>query len=125
MHVGVQDAIAQRLSGGIEGFYEQFVEPLRAQDTDGCLNSGDYWSYYSDMMKLRESLGDRAIVMTFESLKTDFRTEVDRLATFLEVDLSEDKFTALARHVSMEAMLDRGSVTVRIGRAWSVTTKMR
>merc|ERR1711998_372981 len=81
----------------------------------GCSNTGDYWSYYANMMQLREEVGQRAIVMTFEALKTDFRTEVERLATFLEIELTDEKFMALAKHVSMDEMLARGVPTVRKG----------
>ena len=45
----------------------------------GCF--GDYYTYYAGMCALADDLGeDRAMVVSYERLRADFRAEVERLA---------------------------------------------
>ena len=53
-----------------------------------------------EMAELHEQLGSRSFFTFYEKLKLDFEGEIQRLAAFLGVPLSEEKFEALARHVS-------------------------
>ena len=54
--------------------------------------------------------------MTFyETLQAEFRGEVERLASFLHVPLSDAKFRALAKRASFDDMKEKGAVTTRKG----------
>ena len=108
----------ERVAAGPEACSRGFLIRLLPEqfDLDECkYNSGDYFSYYKHMMLLREVLGDRAIVMTYEALQEDFVAEVQRLAHFLDVPLSDAKIQAVAEFASMDASSARGSLTVHKG----------
>jgi len=114
----LQEVFRQRVAEGPEASSRGFLIPLLPEHMnlgDCKYNSGDYFSYYKNMMLLRESLGDRAIVMTYEALQEDFEAEVQRLAQFLGIELSEAKLGSVAQFASMGASSKRGSITVHKG----------
>ena len=122
MPAGTISAAASRVAKSIVGEAEGGLGALAdafntKQPADRTGTFGDYYTYYSGMCGLADSLGqDRAIVLSYEALRGDFRREVERLAAFLGVGpLSEAKFEAVARRTSMDTMRSAGIVTVNKG----------
>jgi len=78
--------------------------------------SGDYWRYYRDLAALVSTIGpDRALLTFYETLQTDFESEVRRLADFLGIPLTATKLEKLAKFVAFDNMSSRGILTTRKG----------
>eukprot|EP00658_Telonema_sp_P-2_P009376 TRINITY_DN13512_c0_g1_i2.p1 TRINITY_DN13512_c0_g1~~TRINITY_DN13512_c0_g1_i2.p1 ORF type:complete len:252 (+),score=70.42 TRINITY_DN13512_c0_g1_i2:80-835(+) len=99
--------------GDLEGFFNAWI------DTEAVLRPGaigDYFCFYQDQIELAHELGEeRAQVFLYEDMWADFDSELDRLARFLDMTLSDRKFEAIKDHTAISAMKHRKVVTVNKG----------
>ena len=100
-HLSSQEKFQQETAEGLEGMIPGFLDDVQAPH-DGA--AGDYFNYYNKFLKIRDQMGDNMIIFTYEELTANFRVEVERLAVFLGVALTEAKFTALEERTSLDSM---------------------
>ena len=94
---------ALRVAGGPHGFqgeWEDFAELF----LDGCVESGSYWEWYENWWAAKQANDDQILWVNFETLKTDLRGEVERIAQFMELPLEPAELDLVAEGSTFEAM---------------------
>lgn len=111
----IREQYTQWVDKGMEHMFEQFQQHMGPDMAP--IGFGDYFSYYKDMLALLQQIGlfgdhhhidggqrPRGFLTFYETLHSDFDSEIKRLAAFLGVTLTREKFATLKERVSFQAM---------------------
>eukprot|EP00656_Telonema_subtile_P005249 TRINITY_DN12386_c0_g1_i1.p1 TRINITY_DN12386_c0_g1~~TRINITY_DN12386_c0_g1_i1.p1 ORF type:complete len:333 (-),score=73.93 TRINITY_DN12386_c0_g1_i1:101-1099(-) len=90
-------------NNGPHGFvaeWPEFAQLFKA----GMVESGSYWTWHADWWAAKAANPESILWVTFESLKSDLRTEVGRIAEFMGCELDSDTLDLVAEGSTFEAM---------------------
>ncbi|XP_047118661.1 luciferin sulfotransferase-like [Schistocerca piceifrons] len=93
-----------RLMHGYRGNIKTFVEIFLS----GNVAYGPYWRHVLDFWKLRDE--PNVLINSFEDMKKDICSVINKMSLFLGRTLKEDQVTALAHYLSFESMKNNSSV---------------
>ncbi|XP_049816285.1 luciferin sulfotransferase-like [Schistocerca nitens] len=93
-----------RLMHGYRGNIKTFVEIFLS----GNVAYGPYWRHVLDFWKLRDE--PNVLINSFEDMKKDICSVINKMTCFLGRTLNEDQVTALAQYLSFESMKKNSSV---------------
>ena len=88
--------LTENYSGDLECIVDMFINDLGPYHTPYFKHILSYWE--------QREIDPNLLVVFYEDMKKDANSVIKRIATFLEIDLTEEDVNRLAEHTSINSM---------------------
>ena len=91
-----------------EGTWDEFFELFKNHN----LLYGDYFDWYGDWLSVQKSAS--VLLVKYESMKGDLRSEIKRIASYIGKALSDDAVDTIVEHCSFNSMMTNNMVNYKL-----------